>query len=81
MASNPELLAAYDRMATNPFWLEYRKRLTSLRDAAVSTVSSMVPEDQADLWNIARAQGSIGAFRTALSLPETMVGLHDAEGK
>jgi len=81
MASNPELLAAYDRMATNPFWLEYRKRLTALRLAAVSTVSSTVPEDQAGLWNLARAQGSIGAFRTALSLPDTMVGAHDTESK
>lgn len=81
MASNPELLAAYGALEHNPFWIEYRKRLAALRDASVVTVSTYVVEDQAGIWNIARAQGSIGAFRAALSLPETMVGPRVAESK
>lgn len=81
MPSNPELLAAYDKMATNPFWLEYRKRLAGLQAAANVTLTTQVVEDQADMWNMAKAQGSIAAFRTALSLPESMIGLHDTKGK
>lgn len=81
MASNPELLAAYAQLEHNPFWVEYRKRLAALRDAAVATTLTTVPTDEAGVWGIARAQGSFGAFRTALSLPESIIGPRATEGK
>ena len=81
LASNPELLAAYAQLENNPFWVEYRKRLTSLRDAAVATTLTTVPVDDAGVWGLARTQGAYSAFRTALSLPESMIGPRATEGK
>jgi len=79
--ADPILKAAYEKLEGNLFWIEYRKRLASLRDLSASTATTMVVSDQAGLWNLARSQGSFVAYRTALSLPETMTGLRDPEGK
>jgi hypothetical protein len=83
MASNPELRSAYAQIELNPFWIEYRKRITALREAAMTSIVSQPVKDQADIWNIAKNQGAVAAFRTAISLPETMLGAgsRPAEGK
>ena len=81
MASNPELLSALEKLQSNPFWIEYRKRLAALRDAASSTTTSLMVNGIGGVWNIARNQGSYNAYRAALSLPETITGFRDPEGK
>ena len=78
---DPALKVAFEKLEGNLFWIEYRKRLASLRDLAASTATTMVVNDQAGLWNLARAQGAFVAYRTALSLPETLTGLRDSESK
>jgi len=81
LASNPELLAALETLQSNPFWIEYRKRLAALRDAASSSTTSQSVTGIGDIWTIAKNQGSYNAYRAALSLPETITGFRDPEGK